>query len=469
MNFNNLLNKFRCKKTDEYTHLSMYPYGGVYKIPDGELKEFYERYQGSLDEGYEFGVLERPLDDGPILVDVDIKIPIEQHDVIKLLYSYDQIKRIISVYQKTMMETIQDLDLEDLLCIVLEKSGYKKGGHYKNGFHLHFPKIWLPLRHRKIILKETKKELTPEDEKLIDPCSVKSNWFLYGSMKNPNAGAYKVSYGVNIKGESSTLLFGLGFTELLSIRNSPLRKNYKLKENILSRHELTPKTKLNLDPKEHDDLIEKCLESISDDRADECPEWIKIGCILKTLDPENGLERWRSFSQRSYKYDENHLGYTWERFGTYNYSIGSLIYMARQDNPKFSVVQKTDQRSAQRLLSRAFAKPMVKAYNKKELQALCKERNITGCSTKTKKELSKLLEIPLTENIKYEKHCREQSKIRRKILLTDIILNTTTEFKSIYSTAKHMNRNTGSIHSHLNSGKLLVSRVNGRSYKVNSC
>ena len=68
MNFNNLLNKFRCKKTDEYTHLSMYPYGGVYKIPDEELKEFYERYQGSLDEGYELGVLERPLDNGPILI-----------------------------------------------------------------------------------------------------------------------------------------------------------------------------------------------------------------------------------------------------------------------------------------------------------------------------------------------------------------------------------------------------------------
>ena len=278
MNFNNLLNKFRCKKTDEYTHLSMYPYGGVYKIPDQELKEFYERYQGSLDEGYEIGVLERPLDNGPILVDVDIKIPIEQHHPeTKLLYSNDQVKRIISVYQKTMMRTIQNLNLEDLLCIVLEKPGYKKEGYYKNGFHLHFPKIWLPLKHRKIILRETKKELTPEDEKLIDPCVVKSNWFLCGSMKNPNAGAYKVSYGVDIKGNfTSTLLFNSGFTELLSIRDSPLRKNYRLEEDILSKHEPIPKTKLNLTPKEHDDLIEKCLESISDDRADEYPEWIKM-------------------------------------------------------------------------------------------------------------------------------------------------------------------------------------------------
>ena len=140
--------------------------------------------------------------------------------------------------------------------------------------------------------------------------------------------------------------------------------------------------------------------------------------------------------------------------------------MARQDNPKFVTTQKTDQRSAQRLLSKAHAKPIVKAYNKKELQALCKERHITGCSTKTKKELSELLGIPLTQNVKYEKHCREQSKIRRKILLTDIILDQTTEFKSIYSTAKHMNRNTGSVHSHLNNGKLLVSRANGKSYKV---
>ena len=276
MNFNNLLNKFRCKKTDEYTHLSMYPYGGVYKIPNEELKEFYKEYQDSLDNGYELGILERPLNNGPILVDIDIKIPIEQcSPKTKLLYSHDQIKRIITVYQKTMMDTIEDLNLEDLLCVVLEKPSYKTEEHYKNGFHLHFPKIWLPLKHRKIIFKQVKKELIPEDAKLIDPCSTYANWFLYGSMKNPNAGAYKVSYVVNNEGLStSELLVGSGFTELLSIRDSPLRKDYGLREDTLSKHEIIPKPKLNLSPKEHNDLIEKCLKSISDDRADEYQEWI---------------------------------------------------------------------------------------------------------------------------------------------------------------------------------------------------
>ena len=72
MNFFNLMNKFRCDKIADYTHVSMYPHGGLYKIPNEDLEEFYGQYNECIRRGAKFGILERPKDVGPMLVDVDI-------------------------------------------------------------------------------------------------------------------------------------------------------------------------------------------------------------------------------------------------------------------------------------------------------------------------------------------------------------------------------------------------------------
>ena len=75
MNFSELMNKFKYNKTtdyENYTHTSMFPHGGLYLIPDEELDVFYSNYSRCIENHARFGILERPKDVGPMLVDVDI-------------------------------------------------------------------------------------------------------------------------------------------------------------------------------------------------------------------------------------------------------------------------------------------------------------------------------------------------------------------------------------------------------------
>ena len=81
------------------------------------------------------------------------------------------------------------------------------------------------------------------------------------------------------------------------------------------------------------------MEALDPSRADDYHDWIKIGCILYTIDKENGLQRWDDFSKQSCKYDESYLHKTWSRFKDYNYTIGTLVFLAKQDDESFSVLR----------------------------------------------------------------------------------------------------------------------------------
>ena len=87
MNFFNLMNKFRCDKTADYTHVSMLPHGGLYKIPNEDLEEFYSQYNKCIEKGAKFGILEKPKDVGPMLVDVDIA---KESDHLEKLYTRER-------------------------------------------------------------------------------------------------------------------------------------------------------------------------------------------------------------------------------------------------------------------------------------------------------------------------------------------------------------------------------------------
>ena len=87
----------------------------------------------------------------------------------------------------------------------------------------------------------------------------------------------------------------------------------------------------------YDSLLTRCMNALDPSRADDYHDWIRIGCILYSIDKENGFQRWDEFSKQSYKYDEDYLHKTWSRFKDYNYTIGSLIYMAKEDDESFTV------------------------------------------------------------------------------------------------------------------------------------
>ena len=283
---------------------------------------------------------------------------------------------------------------------------------------------------------------------------------MYGSSKTAGQGAYKVSYVVNSRGETSALnMRKEGLIRTLSIRNNPTEVTTTIVESIWLNSK--PKPQVNKpkskNTKKDDSLIARCMESLDSSRADDYHGWIKIGCILYTIDKENVYRRWNDFSKQSYKYDEDYLDETWTRFKDYNYTVGTLIFLAKQDDENFGVSREP----MVRLLGKEHR------YTRRQLINLCRERKLHNYMLLTVDELCEKLNIPIQKkDEKYEKHCRGIKGRPIKVTLVEITSGERKTFKSIYAAAKFIGRNPGSISLKKNTLKTLKSKVDTCEYRI---
>ena len=181
MSFYSLMNKYKVDKTEDYTHVSMFPYGGCYKIPDESIEEFYNQYNLQIRAGGKYGILERPRDIGPMIVDIDIVKPSEKK---QSLYTKGRVMVYATAFQGYLTTHTDINDNTKLECYVLEKKPYLDGkGNCKNGFHLHFPFVWMSREHRGLITKLVKELDIEQDYETLDDSAVRNNCFLYRSRK----------------------------------------------------------------------------------------------------------------------------------------------------------------------------------------------------------------------------------------------------------------------------------------------
>ena len=437
MSFYSLMNKYKVDSTDsEYTHVSMFPYGGCYKIPNENIEEFYNQYNLQIRAGGKYGILERPKDIGPMIVDIDIVRPSEKK---QSLYTKERVMTYATAFQKYLASHTDIVDNTKLECYVLEKKPYLDGkGNCKNGFHLHFPFVWMVREHRSLITKLVKEQNIEQDYETLDDSAVRNNWFLYRSRKTDTQGSYILRYSINADGSTNPKRAGDGCVRKFSIRNNPTGSTNKVldvfieKSPVVKRREQKPRTSLD------DSLISRCMESLDSSRADDYHEWIRIGCILFTIDKENGLQRWNDFSKQSHKYDEDYLTKTWSYFKDYNYTLGSLIYLAREDDKKFSIK---------------------KTYTKRELLKMCRDKELKSFTSKSVSELCNLLCLPPQEG-------NGKKLASRTVRLINVETDESQTFKSIYSAAKFVGRNPGSISSKKNTGKIIKSVFDNTKYTV---
>ena len=175
---------------------------GKFLLRDEDMKSFWELYN-LFDQSK--GVGEMPNTPNlPIVVDVDLKKEIVENIQFlekRVLYSIDHVKVIVGIYQKVLTEIIQNLDPAHLVCFLLEKNAYlcqdKDKTFMKNGFHLHFPFIFLnKVVHQNDLIPRINMEikklnaselpLVPNVENCIDKQYIKNAWLLYGSQKESN-------------------------------------------------------------------------------------------------------------------------------------------------------------------------------------------------------------------------------------------------------------------------------------------
>ena len=143
-----------------HTHVSMIEPKGSFLLNREDLEELWNSFCSIMENDKNagiFGIGETPQFYSPIIGDIDIKIKEEHIDpeILKLikdetdihLYKPKHVKQIVEIYQSILRQIVEDCTDTHLTCCLLEKKIYtvdKKGVlYYKNGFHIHFPYIFL--------------------------------------------------------------------------------------------------------------------------------------------------------------------------------------------------------------------------------------------------------------------------------------------------------------------------------------
>lgn len=367
-----------------YTHVSLFMPKGKFKIDDYEELWRYvieNREKTGLAEIYRGTYI-------PILVDVDLKLQIGEEESIdaKTLYTLNQIKKLVKIYQEVIREITKNVKEENLCCLLLEKKGYtlKKNGkrYLKNGYHLHFPKMFLSRQHHELFLLprirlECKKLNSDEiplgctADQMVDGSYCRSNgqpWLMYGSSKESTMDSYRVTKAFDESGQSyddwwnvvgkyewkpETVVWKQKeelerhLPQILSVQPFD-RQHYisVLKEGIelvRIQDKTSPYTNtsaiektvpLTMDENEYG-LISGLIDILSNERAADRNDWIRVGWTLYNVTEgnEDGLQLWIKFSKKCpEKFEEGVCIYEWSRMSHRDVSLGTLKYMAKEDN-----------------------------------------------------------------------------------------------------------------------------------------
>ncbi len=382
-----------------YTHGSMGNRTGTYQMTNKTREEFFKIYNESIikndKEIVEMGLGEctKIHNTIPVLVDLDIKvskdeIAFDEEDIdsksILLnedgkLYDYEQVESTITTYQTVLKRIIQDCKDKDLTCILLEKEPYEvlKGNtvYFKNGFHLHFPYIFLDKKAQKDFLIPLVKEemtkrnifsnITSDSATLVDDGYINATWLLYGSSKGENMDAYRVSrvydsdceivslqktfknYNIYDSKEKLIKIDNVinYLPQILSIIPHH-REPKNINKNVVSPfkkqiNEERTKKIISMETSKKIEVAKKLMEMISSSRSEDHNEWMTVGWSLYNSSDGaiEGLDLWIEFTVKLEEQTgrgEDRCIYEWgvmKRNEGYSYTLGTLHFFASQDSP----------------------------------------------------------------------------------------------------------------------------------------
>ena len=374
-----------------HTHVSMLQPRGKFQFNREKLEDFWSAYCAKIidDEDAIVGVAEKPQHYLPVLADIDLKVKetddpcLDDH-----LYTRDQVKQVIDIYQSVLRNIVEDCTDDHLLCVLLEKPMYYISAgettYAKNGFHLHFPNLFLSKVDQEVNLIPRVKDATQElkifsnlgyedSSSVIDKACCTVPWLIYGSRKSEDMDPYKVttvflSDGSELSIEEafknykiydmkekhipiqgnvkfflprilSIIPYGRPTQELIQGLISPLKG--KLQEE-----KVKSKKPLKVSVEEALKISERLLPMLADFRAEERNDWITVGWILYNIGDASSqaLDQWMDFSARcEEKYDEASCIYEWERMVKKDLTLGTLRHFASIDSPQLYKEFKNEQ------------------------------------------------------------------------------------------------------------------------------
>jgi P4 family phage/plasmid primase-like protien len=374
-----------------YTHLSLIQPKGKYSLSRNVLSKFWDLYSKIIqkEKDIALGIAEAPQLYSSVIVDVDLKFKLEQHPEEKTLYSQDFVTELIHIYQDVLREVVIDIKESDLVCVLLEKPMYIVSDDqtlYKNGFHLHFPYLFLNKIEQEIVIIPKVRKYMSENkydiknkfetfsdnivniksiEDLIDTAAIKNSWLLYGSKKTEEQEPYLVTKIYNQELEELKMFDAFKDyqvydenEELIELNEGNIefylprilsivpygRKVYEIKNTgpILTKYIQKPKY-VDHEDNRPIEVISKELEEASklisflnEERANDRNDWMMVGWALYNISRggDDGLDVWLEFSRKSPKFNEPKCIYEWTHMiDRKKITLGTLKYFAKLDNP----------------------------------------------------------------------------------------------------------------------------------------
>ena len=368
--YRTFLNKWHCKKGNDYTHTSIAHPKTTLAVPDEDLPSFLEKYKSFMVKGYAMHLTEKPKDPSMLRIDLDFRFSLpDDRTKLERLYNEFHTQNIVKHYCQ-LLETY--LEPADLTAYVLEKPGpseYKN--KMKDGIHILFPHIIVPHSFQHFIRRKIL-DIAPKafegipftntydsiiDEAIID----KNSWQMYGSCK-PDNPCYRVTQSYRYHSFDAPLeklpevlaKDEIEMVNLFCMRSTHTPLSYapdKIEEIDEYIRVILPTTMNRRKDKLHQQIFGTTINlirtSVSDDelemakklvnclnkgRADNYEDWIKLGWTLRNID-DRLLKTWVDFSQVSTKYVSGECEKLWGRMRMDTLGIGSLHYWAKQDNP----------------------------------------------------------------------------------------------------------------------------------------
>lgn len=370
--------------TDYYTHTSQLSGAvGKYKIEHNDYETFMEIYSKGLytkKDKFIAGISEKPKDYMPVLGDIDISFSVDDvKEGETHFYKPSHVKHIVEIYMEVLKYVVLDWKPEHMICFVLEKSKpYKKDVNWKNGFHLHFPWLYLSAIDQSVhveprIIKRVETEEVFSDigikhsGQVIDKDIFKKHWLLYGSRKSADKEPYMLTKIFNHTCDEISLtdcftihsLYNVDEEEcklendleyylprLLSVNSLTKPNNtFSCRSDI----EITLRQKLtkakdnkqifeNMKLPEIISVTKELMQYIDPKRADHHDTWMHVGWTLYNITDgcDEGLQIWIDFSKnviRRKHVTEARCMWEWGKMEKRGLTLGCLKFMARNDSP----------------------------------------------------------------------------------------------------------------------------------------
>ena len=362
-----------------HTHVSMVQPRGKFQFDRQKLEIFWDTYCQRLmsDDNPILGVAEKPQYYLPVLADVDLKVKDDGIEFDEHLYSSEQVKQVIEVYQSVLRSIVDQCTDDHLLCILLEKPVYYittgEIVHIKNGFHLHFPNLFLNKADQEVHLIPRVQDLVDKMnifenlgiKNVIDKACCKVPWLMYKSRKSEDMDPYTVTSVFNSTGNEISLDDAFETYKLYDNNEKLVNIKGRIKEylprilSILPYGRMTNEVKQGLSIPTNDKISEKkvkttneyntksvteslkisakLLPMLGQFRSEDRNEWMTIGWVLHNIGNgcSEALEQWMVFSSRSpEKYEESVCIYEWDRMSRKDVTLGTIHYYASIDSPE---------------------------------------------------------------------------------------------------------------------------------------